>query len=77
MTAKEWVDKYNVDLSKIHGNTGDYDGNILIETKEGGILERRMPRGGGTVIIIALLLLPFGIVSSAAGLSFKPKHRRR
>ena len=36
-TAKEWLDKHNIDLNKIHGNIGDYDGNIFIETKDGWI----------------------------------------
>ena len=36
-TAKEWLDRHNIDLSKIHGNIGDHDGNIFIETKDGWI----------------------------------------
>lgn len=35
MNAQEFIKKYNIDLSKIHGNIGDYDGNMLIETDEG------------------------------------------
>jgi len=35
ITAKEWLDKHNLDLSEMHGNIGDYDGNIFIETEDG------------------------------------------
>ena len=35
ITAKEWLDKHNIDLSEMHGNIGDYDGNIFIETEDG------------------------------------------
>ena len=35
MTAKEWLKKNNVDLSRYHGNIGDYDGNMCIESKDG------------------------------------------
>lgn len=35
MNAKEWLKKNNVDLSKYHGNVGDYNGNICIERKDG------------------------------------------
>lgn len=35
MNAKEWLEKNNVDLSKYHGNVGDYDGNICIECADG------------------------------------------
>lgn len=35
MTAKEWLKKNNVDLSRYHGNIGDYDGNMCIECKDG------------------------------------------
>ena len=37
MTAREWLDKYNINLSKTRGNIGDYEGNILIESKDGWI----------------------------------------
>jgi hypothetical protein len=37
MSATEWLSKNNVDLSKIHGNIGDYEGNICIETENGWI----------------------------------------
>lgn len=56
MTAKEWLDKHNIDLSKIHGNIGDYDGNIFIKTKDGwifwnaqGIMEKLPNAAGQTV----------------------------
>jgi hypothetical protein len=35
MTAREFIEKHNIDLGKIHGNVGDYDGNILIENADG------------------------------------------
>ena len=35
MTAREWLDKNNVDLSKYHGNIGDYEGNICTEQNNG------------------------------------------
>ena len=37
MTAKEWLDKNNINLSEYHGNIGDYEGNICIETDKGWI----------------------------------------
>lgn len=37
MTANEWLKKNNIDLSKYHGNVGDYEGNICIETDDGWI----------------------------------------
>lgn len=37
MSSKEWLEKNNVDLSKYHGNIGDYEGNICIETDDGWI----------------------------------------
>lgn len=35
MTVNEWLDKNNINLSEYHGNVGDYDGNICIETDDG------------------------------------------
>ena len=35
MTAKEWLEKNNIDLKKYHGNVGDYEGNICIEQTDG------------------------------------------
>lgn len=35
MTAKEWLEKNNIDLKKHHGNVGDYEGNICIEQSDG------------------------------------------
>ena len=35
MSAKEWLDKNKVELSKYHGNVGDYEGNICIEQNNG------------------------------------------
>lgn len=36
MTAKEFIEKHNIDITKIHGNIGNhYTGEILIETKGG------------------------------------------
>jgi acyl CoA:acetate/3-ketoacid CoA transferase alpha subunit len=35
MTAKEWIEQHNIDLSAIHGNIGDYEGNIMIEKRDG------------------------------------------
>lgn len=35
MSVKEWLDKNNVDLTKYHGNVGDYEGNICIEQNDG------------------------------------------
>lgn len=35
MTAKEWLEKNSIDLTKYHGNIGDYDGNICIEQSNG------------------------------------------
>ena len=32
MTAKEWLDKNNINLSEYHGNIGDYEEDICIET---------------------------------------------
>lgn len=55
-TGKEWLEKYNIDLNKIHGNIGDYEGNIFIETKDGwifwntqGIMEK-LPNAAGQVV---------------------------
>lgn len=35
MTFKEWSKKNDIDLSKYHGNVGDYEGNICIENSDG------------------------------------------
>lgn len=35
MTAREFIEKHNIDLEKHHGNIGDYEGNILIENADG------------------------------------------
>ena len=37
MSAIEWLNRNNVDLSKFHGNIGDCEGNICIETDKGWI----------------------------------------
>ena len=37
MTAKEWLDKNNINLPEYHGNIGDYKENICIETDKGWI----------------------------------------
>lgn len=37
MSALEWLEKNNIDLSKYHGNIGDYEGNICIETGKGWV----------------------------------------
>ncbi|MEG2013845.1 MAG: hypothetical protein RR063_11685 [Anaerovoracaceae bacterium] len=37
MDAKEWLTKHNVNLNNYHGNIGDYEGNICIETPDGWI----------------------------------------
>jgi len=33
MTALEFIKKYKINLEAIHGNVGDYDGNILMENQ--------------------------------------------
>lgn len=35
MSFNEWKEKYNIDLSKYHGNIGDLEGNICIEDADG------------------------------------------
>ncbi len=34
MTAAEFIVKNKIDLYSIHGNIGDYEGNILIEESD-------------------------------------------
>lgn len=33
MTAMEFIREHKIDLKEVHGNIGDYDGNILIENQ--------------------------------------------
>ena len=35
MSANEWLEQNNVDLTKYHGNVGDYKGNTCIENPDG------------------------------------------
>lgn len=37
MNAKKWLTENNIDLTKYHGNVGDYEENICIETNDGWI----------------------------------------
>ena len=34
MTASEFIRQNHIDLAKVHGNVGDYNGNLLIEKQD-------------------------------------------